>query len=61
MPKPEQTTKVVEVHRLSQEAYKALEASLPQTQPSPNYSAEWLLGIQHVLKKLREGFVTGER
>lgn len=47
-------------HRLSQDAYAALTKQLPSAAVDNEVSAHragFLLGIQHVLQKLREGFV----
>ncbi|CUH74605.1 hypothetical protein AXI70_gp30 [Cronobacter phage Dev-CD-23823] len=57
MSKPEQ--KVELVHRLTPEAYKQLESILPKpTVPDDGIRAAYNLGIQYVLRTLREGFVT---
>ena len=56
------THETKEVVRLSPTQYAALERSLPGPVPQPN-SAEhhvgYLLGIQFVLQKLRQGFTVG--
>lgn len=55
-PKP----KEVVTHRLTQDVYKALEAGLPVpfvNQHTSDLQAGFALGIQFVLKQLREGFV----
>lgn len=52
-------SKVIEVHRLSPESYKALEQTLPKPVSGGNNSAEYLLGIQYVLTVLRNGYVSG--
>lgn len=49
-------------HRLSQTALGALTASLPPAMPSSNTTdiqAGFMLGIQHTLNLLRNGFVVG--
>lgn len=54
------TEKVVTVVRLDYKVYEQLEKSLPS--PVPGIHPEqtgFALGIQAVLKKLREGFVVG--
>lgn len=52
----------VEMHRLSTEAYQQLEKTMPplvvSLETTPHY-AGYMLGVQFVLKKLREGFVVG--
>jgi hypothetical protein len=51
-----------EINRLTAEAYAALEKSLPPMAVSNDTSAMqagYQLGIQMVLRKLREGFVIG--
>jgi hypothetical protein len=55
------TLKVVhrESHRLSMEAYQELERQLPSpviTDDTSPQKVGYLLGVQAVLKKLREGF-----
>lgn len=53
-----QEQKVVEVHRLTSQAYKQLEQSLPKpVNPTDGIAAAYNLGIQHVLSVLRNGFV----
>ena len=50
------------VLRLDQQAYRDLEKQLPQPVVGQNdnpQSSAYRLGIQHVLQKLRDGFVTG--
>lgn len=55
MPKPAPSEVVT--MRLSQDAYHQLENSLPKTHSVDNaIEAGFLLGIQHVLAKLRSGF-----
>lgn len=52
--------KVTEVVILNKDIYKKLEEQLPAPSPSgttTDIQAGFLLGVQHVLKKLREGFV----
>jgi histidinol phosphatase-like enzyme len=54
--------KPVEMMRLSQAAYKQLEDSLQGPQvgdKTTDLQAGFQLGIQHVLAKLRNGFVVG--
>lgn len=54
--------KIVELHRLSREEYDKLTKGLPQGFVDSNTSpqqAGFLLGIQYVLAKLREGVVIG--
>ena len=53
-------TKTIELHRLSTDAYEQLLKVLPGPAVDNDLSAHragFLLGIQHVLQKLREGFV----
>ena len=45
------------VHRLTPEAYKELERALPEPRATDGIQAAYNLGVQAVLKKLREGFV----
>lgn len=48
------------LYRLDSDQYKELVRQLPKPIPSENTTdiqAGYLLGIQHVLDKLREGFV----
>ena len=51
------------VHRLTPEAYQQLCSQLQAkgvpVMPSDPLQAAYLLGMQHVLQKLREGFVIG--
>ena len=58
---PDQTN-IVTVNRLAPEVYKDLEKKLPpiavNNETSP-MQAGFQLGVQTVLKMLREGFVTG--
>lgn len=57
---PEQTTK--QIQRLTPEVYAALEKQLPKiavTNETSPMSAGMQLGIQMVLRALREGFVAG--
>lgn len=57
---PEDTIQVF--HRLSLDAYRQLEKSIPPPTPTNDTSdirAGFLLGVQHVLKALRDGFVVG--
>lgn len=52
--------KVTEVVVLNKDIYRKLEDQLAAPSPSgttTDIQAGFLLGIQHVLKKLREGFV----
>ena len=52
--------KEVVTHRLTQEVYKQLESSLPTPvvgTTTTELQAGFALGIQYVLKQLREGFV----
>jgi hypothetical protein len=52
-----------DVVRLEADQYKALVAKLPQIAVNNDTSpmqAGFQLGVQHVLKMLREGFTTGE-
>jgi len=55
------TPKVTEVHRLSTEAYGKLEKALPAvpfvTAETTAHQAGFLIGVQLVLAKLREGYV----
>lgn len=51
---------VAVVHRLSQDAYDQLAKTVPGPAVDNEVSAHragYLLGIQHILQKLREGFV----
>lgn len=49
------------ITRLHQDVYKSLEKQLPKiSAPATELEAGYLLGIQLVLGKLREGFVIGE-
>lgn len=46
------------INRLSQSAYASLAKGLPdQGCPKTELEAGFMCGVQHVLKKLREGFV----
>lgn len=57
-----QSTPLVTTHRLSPDAYKALERQLDDsrvTGTTTEGQAFFKLGIQHTLKLLRDGFVTG--
>lgn len=57
-PVPEQ--QVVEVHRLSKEAYEQLVSRLPSIGlPRNAEEASYLVGIQLVLAELRKGYVIG--
>lgn len=60
MTQPEK--KVVEYHRLSPQAYADLEkatAFVPHVaEDTTNIQAGFMLGVQHVLRTLRNGFVT---
>lgn len=52
--------KVTEVVILNKDIYKKLEEQLPAPAPTgttTDIQAGYLLGVQYVLKKLREGFV----
>lgn len=54
------TTPTKTLYRLDPEQYKRLSAQLPQPIPgegTTDIQAGFLLGIQHVLTKLREGYV----
>lgn len=56
----ETKAKEVVVHRLTQEVYKHLEGQMPApfvNQQTTDVQAGFALGIQYVLKQLREGFV----
>lgn len=56
----ETKAKEVVVHRLTQEVYKHLESQMPVpfvNQQTTDVQAGFALGIQYVLKQLREGFV----
>lgn len=58
------TTEAIELVRLSKEHYDRLEASLRQPVVSATttaHEAGFLLGIQHVLRHLREGWVITQR
>lgn len=57
MPQEPQVTEVV---ILNKDIYKKLEEQLPAPAPSgttTDIQAGYLLGVQYVLKKLREGFM----
>ena len=59
---PDNTTKVVQVHRLSKEAYEALEKLCGPIKPTTTTTpieAGYALGVQHVLKMIREGYALG--
>jgi len=59
-PSVKTVTRRVEHHVLSQEQYSALEKSLPGTGLMHGESGEqyaFNLGVQHALRKLREGYV----
>lgn len=59
---PAQETSELVTHRLSPEAYRALEQTLSNTSVSSSTTdgqAFYKLGIEHALKTLREGFVVG--
>lgn len=49
----------VQVTRLSYEVYKDLERQIPlEVIPSTPEQASWQNGAEHVLRKLRDGYVT---
>lgn len=51
---------IVEHHRLTVDQYKLFEKSLPGLgEPRTDLQAGYLLGIQHALKVLRDGWVVG--
>jgi hypothetical protein len=51
---------VKEINRLTQTAYEHLVKGLPATGcPKTDLEAGFMCGVQHVLAKLREGFVIG--
>lgn len=55
-------TQPVEMARLTQDVYLKFEQQLGQpvvTQATTELQAGYMLGIQHALKLLREGFVVG--
>ena len=55
-----QEERITEVHRLSPEAMRQLEKVVPLPgSPRDGIQAAYNLGIQYVLKVLREGFVHG--
>lgn len=59
---PDNTKKVIEVHRLSREGYQALEklcGPIKPTTTTTSIEAGYALGVQHVLQLLREGFTHG--
>lgn len=62
---PEDSTvdiQVETVHRLTPEVYRALEQQLDDarvTQQTTEGQAFFKLGVQHVLKTLRDGFTSG--
>lgn len=61
MDQPQPTSAVREFSRMSQQAYQAFAKTLPPPAcPDTDLKAGFLLGIQFVLQKLREGFVIGE-
>lgn len=50
----------IDHHRLTVDQYKAFEKSLPGLgEPRTDLQAGYLLGIQHALKVLRDGWVIG--
>lgn len=56
----EQPPKITEVVVLNKDIYKKLEDQLPAPAPTgttTEIQAGYMLGVQYVLKKLREGFV----
>lgn len=57
--KPEDNTPIVKTYyQMSEPVYKALEKSLlPPSAPTNPIEAGFLLGIQHVLIKLRAGYI----
>lgn len=59
---PDNTKVVTQVHRLSKEAYDALEklcGPIKPTSTTTAIEAGYTLGVQQVLKLIREGFVHG--
>jgi len=53
----------ITVHRLSSEAYKQLEAKVQPPfvgDKTTDLQAGFQLGLQHILKLVREGFVVGQ-
>lgn len=57
-----QNTPTVAYHRLTPEAYRQLERQLDDSRVGPSTTDQQVafkLGIQHALKLLRDGFVTG--
>lgn len=59
---PDNTKKITQVHRLTKEAYEALEKNLGPIKPTTTTTpieAGYTLGVQHVLLLLRQGFVIG--
>lgn len=49
--------KEIELHRLSPQAYRQLENSMPAPIAKDAVQAAFNLGVQHVLAALRKGFV----
>lgn len=62
-PAPPKATVVTEVrHRLSQEAYEALEKALPKPgAPRDAHEAGVIIGVQMTLKLLRDGFTVSSQ
>lgn len=59
---PDDTKVVIQVHRLSKEAYEVLERQCGPIKPTTTTTpieAGYTLGVQHVLKMVREGFAHG--
>lgn len=59
---PDNTKVVTQVHRLSKEAYVSLENQCGPIRPTTTTTpieAGYALGVQHVLKIIRDGFTLG--
>lgn len=59
---PDNTKSIHQVHRLSKEAYESLEKQLGPIKPTSTTTpieAGYNLGVQHVLKLIREGYTIG--
>lgn len=59
---PDNTKNIIQVHRLSKQAYDDLEKKLGPIKPTTTTTpieAGYTLGVQHVLKLVREGYTIG--
>ena len=62
VPSQKEASLPVEMHRLSTESYSKLAAKMPPIYVDADTTAlqaSFQLGVQHVLKQLREGWVVG--